>query len=183
MLSAKQLLLTQTAEAISGRSDMPLLASLSGITQDEAAWQPDEATPSIEQIVRHIAWAKSRFCQEGFGSPMVLIDDHVNADGDCDDLPAEFPCGAAWGSHLAPGITGAIALLEQSHRALTACLESCTEDALDRPIPTRHGKSAANFFWIMLMHDLYHAGQIRTRRTLYAKGHQQPDNGPAEAGP
>ena len=167
MLSAKQLLLKQTAEAFRGRSDMPLMASLDGVTQEEASWRPDESTPSIEQIVRHIAWAKSRYCQRGFGREMVLIDWSVNDDGDCADLPWEFPCGAGWGLSLAPGIDGAIKLLEQSHQGLVECLMSCSEESLEQPIPTSHGKSAAHFFWIMLMHDLYHAGQMRTRRTLY----------------
>lgn len=167
MLTAKQLLLKQTAEAFSGRPDMPLMASLVGIAQDEASWQPDEATPSVEQLVRHLAWAKSRYCYEAFGRPMVLDDPSVNADGDSSHLPAEFPCGAAWGDHSAPGIDQAIKLLEQSHRLLTECLESFPEEAMDQPLPTRHGRSAAHFFWILLMHDLCHAGQIRTRRTLY----------------
>jgi DinB family protein len=167
MLTAKQLLIKQTAEAFRGRPDMPLMASLDGITQEEASWRPDETTPNIEQIVRHIAWAKSRFCQQGFGTPMVLIDESVNDDGDSADLPLEFPCGAAWGCSSAAGIKEAIKLLERAHRVLTECLESCTEESLDKPIPTNHGKSAANFFWVMLMHDIYHAGQIRTRRTVY----------------
>jgi hypothetical protein len=68
---------------------------------------------------------------------------------------------------LAAGIGGAIKLLEQSHRVLTECLESCSDEALEQPISAHHGKSAAHFFWIMLMHDLYHAGQIRTRRSLF----------------
>jgi hypothetical protein len=167
VLSAKQLLLTQSCEAFVGRQDMPLMASLSGITQEEASWNPNAATPSIEQLVRHIAWAKSHYCKQGFGTGMILIDESVNADGDSADLPWEFPCGAAWGRQLAPGIEGAIRLLEQSHRVLTTCLESCSEDALEKPLPTNHGKSAANFFCVMLMHDIYHAGQIKTRRTLF----------------
>jgi hypothetical protein len=167
MLIAKQLLVRQTAEAFRGRPDMPLMASLEGVTQAEASWRPDENTPTIEQIVRHVAWAKSRFCREGFGTPMVLDDPGVNDQGDSADLPWEFPCGAAWGARSSKGITNAIGLLEQAHRVLTECLESCTEERLEQPIPTHHGKSAANFFWIMLMHDLYHAGQIRTRRTIY----------------
>ena len=146
---------------------MPLMSSLNGITQEEASWGPDESTPSIEQLVRHIAWAKSRFCQQGFGCAMTLIDERVNDDGDSADLAWEFPCGAAWGWQSAPGISGAIELLKQSHRILTQCLDMCSDEALEQPIPTNHGKSAANFFWIMVMHDLYHAGQIRTRRTLY----------------
>jgi hypothetical protein len=167
MFSAKQLLLKQTVEAFSGRPDMPLMASLDGITQEEASWQPDESTPSIEQLVRHIAWAKSRYCCQGFGRTMVIVDEGVDDNGDSADLPAEFPCGAAWGTRLAAGIGEAVKLLEQSHRVLTECLESCSDEALERPIPTNHGKSAAHFFWIMLMHDLYHAGQIKTRRTMY----------------
>lgn len=168
MLSAKQLLLTQTSEAFSGRPDMPIMASLEGITQQEASWRPDASVPTIEQIVRHVAWAKSRYCQQGFGREMVLIDPQVDDNGDAPGLPQEFPCGAAWGWELEPGIDGAIHVLHRTHRVLTECLESCSEEDLEKPIPTRHGKkSAANFFWIMLMHDLYHAGQIRTRRTMY----------------
>ena len=98
---------------------------------------------------------------------MVLIDDRVNGDGDFAGLPLEFPCGAAWGWESKPGIGGAIGLLEQAYRVLTECLEACTDDDLEKPIPTNHGESAANFFWIMVMHDTYHAGQIRTRRTVY----------------
>src|SRR5580698_9722222 len=153
MLTAKQLLIMQTAEAFRGRPDMPLMASLEGITQEEASWRPDEATPTIEQIVRHIAWAKSRFCQQGFGTSIVLIDKSVNDDGDTAALPWEFPCGAAFGCGVAGGITEAVKLLEQAHRVLTDCLESFPEAKLEEPIPTHHGKSAANFFWIMLMHD------------------------------
>jgi hypothetical protein len=112
MLSAKQLLLKQTAEAIRGRADMPLMASLDGITQEEASWQPDGSTPSIEQIVRHVAWAKSRFCQQGFGCEMVLNDDRVNGDGFCG-----FAAGVSVRSGVGSGIeTGN----QRSHRAAGA---------------------------------------------------------------
>ena len=116
MPSIKDILLKQTAEAFSGRPDMPLMAALAGITPEEASWCPDPSTPSVEQIVRHIAWAKSRFCEKGFGRPMILNDESVNDDGDSADLPQEFPCGAAWGCRVAPGIQGAVGLLEHAHR-------------------------------------------------------------------
>jgi hypothetical protein len=167
MPSAKQLLLQQTADAFAGRPDMSLMASLAGITADEAAWQPDDATPSIEQLVRHLAWAKSRFCADGFGRAMPIDDPSVAGDGDSPDLPNEFPCGAGWGRAAAVGIGGAVELLQQAQAIIMSSLESCTDESLDRPIPTRHGKTAAHFFSVMLMHDLYHAGQIRTRRTMY----------------
>lgn len=167
MPTAKQLLLKQTAEAFSGRSDMPLMASLADITQAEASWSPDKDSPTAEQLVRHVAWAKARYCQQAFGTAMPIVDDSVNGDGDCAELPWEFPCGAAWGSAVAPGIQEAIKLLAQTHAILTKCLETLPDEALDQPIPTNHGKSAAHFFWMMIMHDLYHAGQIRTRRTAW----------------
>jgi uncharacterized damage-inducible protein DinB len=167
MLTPKQLLIKQTAEAFSGRTDMPLMASLEGITQEEASWRPDENTPTIEQIVRHVAWAKSHYCRQAFATPMALADESVNDDGDSPGLPLEFPCGAGWGASLAGGIDQAVQLLKEAHRNLTECLESYPQDLLENPIPTHQGKSAAHFFWIMIMHDLYHAGQIRTRRTIY----------------
>ena len=167
MPTAKQLLIQQTTDAFRGRPDMPLTAALEGVTQEEASWSFDSAAPTIEQIVRHIAWAKSHFCCQGFGTPMPINDPTVNDDGDSPDLPFEFPCGAGWGTKSAPGIAQAVKLLEQAHQILIGCLESLPENALEKPIPTHHGKTAANFFWIMLMHDLYHAGQIRTRRTMF----------------
>lgn len=176
MLTAKQLLIRQTAEAFRGRSDMPLMAALAGVTQEEASWRPDAATPTIEQLVRHVAWAKSIYCQRGFGTPPVVADDNVNDDGDCPELPLEYPCGAGWGCSILPGIAGALELLEQAHGTLTRCLESLPAESLELPLPTSHGKTAANFFWVMLMHDLYHAGQIRTRRTLFAASHATREN-------
>lgn len=169
MISVKDLLLKQTAEAFSGRPDMSIMASLKDVTQEEASWWPNESIPTIEQLVRHVAWAKSQYCFEGFGKAMVIADSAVNDAGDYADLPWEFPCGTAWGNAAAPGIDGAIGLLERAQAGLVECLESCTQEALQRPIQTHHGKSAAHFFWIMLMHDLYHAGQIRTRRTMRPK--------------
>lgn len=169
MLTAKQLLLQQTADAFSGRPDMSLMAALDGVSPEQALWQLDDASASIEQLVRHVAWAKSFYCREGFGRAMVIIDPTVNDEGDSPDLPTEFPCGSGWGREASPGIAGAVALLQQAHRTLVDCLESCSEDAIEKPIPTRHGKSAAHFFWIMLMHDTYHAGQIRTRRVTYLR--------------
>ncbi len=168
MFSAKELLIKETAEAFRGRPDMSLMASLDGVTQEEASWRVDETMPTIEQIVRHVGWAKARFCRQGFGTAMPLVDPNVNDEGDSANLPSEFPCGAAWGWKLADGIGGAIRLLEEAQKVLTVCLESCGDEALERPIPNHHGKkSAANFFWVMAMHDVYHAGQIRTRRTMF----------------
>jgi hypothetical protein len=143
-VTIKQLLLKQTAEAFGGNDEMSLKASLWKITPAEASWRPDEKVRTAEQIVRHVAWCKSWYCEQGFGTPMLTIDERAS------DLDQ------------------AISLLEESQRVLVQCLEECSEERLSQPIPTKfHGESAAHFFWIMLMHDLYHAGQIRTRRTVF----------------
>jgi hypothetical protein len=166
MPTCKQLLIEQTADGFDGRKDMSLMAALKEITAAQAAWRADENMPTAEQLVRHVAWAKTKYCHQGFNVPMVLVDPAVNDEGDHASVPWEFPCGAAYGMTDAPGIAGAIDLLVRSHRVVVQCLQSCTEDALDRPVPGRHGRSAAHLFSILMIHDLYHAGQIRTRRRM-----------------
>src|SRR5438874_11529421 len=93
MLSAKQLLIQQTADAFDGRKDMSLMAALAGITQEEASWRAEQNLPTAEQFVRHVAWAKSWHCHQGFGSAMVCDHPAVNVNGDRPDLPRSFPYG------------------------------------------------------------------------------------------
>jgi hypothetical protein len=166
MGTVKELLLAQTALAFEGRPDMSLMAALKGITHDEACWRLDASMPSAQELVRHVAWAKTKYCRDGFGVAMVLEDPAVNDDGDHASLPWEFPCGAAFGIVNAPEMNGAIDLLTRAHAVVVRCLESCSEEQLAEPVPGRHGKSAAHLFTILMIHDLYHAGQIRTRRTV-----------------
>jgi hypothetical protein len=65
-------------------------------------------------------------------------------------------------------ITAMIYMNRKAHNHLLECLRGCTEDDLLKPIPTRcHGKTAANFFWIMIMHDINHGAQIKTIRRAY----------------
>jgi uncharacterized damage-inducible protein DinB len=143
MLSAKELLLKQTDDAFRNDPEMSLMASIQGVSQEEAAWKAGAGIRSIERIVRHVAWCKSWYGQQGFGKPMLAIDEKVK------DLP------------------DAIRLLEAAHELMVQCLRECDDEVLSRPIATQfHGESAANFFWVMLMHDVYHAGQIRTPRGL-----------------
>jgi hypothetical protein len=138
------------------------------ITGEQAAWRASDNMPTAEQIVRHVAWAKTKYCHDGFGVSMVLADPSVNEDGDHASVPWEFPCGAGYGLCGAPAIHGAIDLLTRAHAVVVECLHACTEEALDHPVPGRHGKSAGHLFSILMIHDIYHAGQIRTRRALCA---------------
>lgn len=164
-MKPKELLQTQLNAAFRGRPDMPLMAALEGVSDDEAMWRPAPDAPNIEEIVRHIAWSKNRFCQQAFGVDMVIDDPNVSDEGETDGVPWEFPCGCAWGREAAPGVGGAVALLEKVQVVFAACLDGLSEEALEQPLDVHHGKTAFNFFWTMIMHDVFHAGQIRTRRT------------------
>jgi uncharacterized damage-inducible protein DinB len=151
MLSVKALLLDQTDDAFRRDEEMSLMSALKDLSQ-EAAWRPAPKMRSIERIVRHLAWCKSWYCQQGFGKPMLAIDEK------------------------AKNIPESIQLLQSAQRMMVQCLPDCDERALNQPIPTQfHGQSAAHFFWIMLMHDTYHAGQIRTRRALFAASERRND--------
>lgn len=168
--SVKAALAHQLASAFDGRRDMSLMPAIEGVTDDQAAWCPAPETPTIDQIARHIAWSKNRFCQQAFGAAMVLEDPAVNDDGDAEGVPWEFPCGCAWGVKLRPGIAGAIDLVRESHGVMADCLDGLDEASLGEPLAVRHGDTAFNFFWTMILHDLFHAGQIRTRRTAASAG-------------
>jgi hypothetical protein len=168
IVSVKTLLLKETEDAFCGRKDMSLMKALEGMGREEASWRVDEGMPTGEQLVRHVAWSKSWYCHQGFGTAMVIEDASVNDQGDHASVPWEFPCGAAWGLETHVGIEGAIRLVEAAQGVLVGCLEVCSEEKLGQPIGTWHGReAAAHFFWVMAMHDAYHAGTIRARRTVW----------------
>jgi uncharacterized damage-inducible protein DinB len=150
-MNAKDLLLKELHDAYSGDDEMSLLASLDDLSPQEAAWRLNDKTWTVAEIVYHVAACEIDYCAQGFGQ-------EIEYDRPLDDVPR------------------LLALLNQAHELLTRCLEGCPEEALDEPIPTRfHGESAAHFFWIMVMHRVSHAAQIRTIRRAYgSRTHYYP---------
>ena len=148
-MNAKELLIKQTKEAFEG--EMSLMGELGDLSQEEASWRLNDTTWTIEEIVYHVASCKIEYCKQGFGQS-------ISYDKPLDDVAA------------------LLALLDQAHALMVRCLEACSEEALDQPIPTRwHGESAAHFFWIMIMHRISHAAQIRTLRRAYgSRTHYYP---------
>jgi uncharacterized damage-inducible protein DinB len=143
-LDTKQFLLKQLRDAYVGDEEMSLHASLGNLSQEEASWRMNETTWTIEEIVYHIAACEIEYCRQGFGVGLA----HDRPVGD---------------------IAAGLKLLDRAHAHLVSCLEALPEEALDEPIPTQwHGESsAAHFFWIMIMHRVSHAAQIRTIRRAY----------------
>lgn len=143
-MNAKELLCKQTHEAFAGNDEMSLKVALRRLSQAEAAWQPNRETASIEQIVHHVAACKVMYCKQAFG--------------DC-SLEDDVPVG---------DLGKTLDWLDRAQQHLTECLEAIAVEDLASPVPTRfHGESAAHLFWILLMHDLCHGGQIQIVRREY----------------
>jgi hypothetical protein len=151
LMKAKQLLLKQLHDAYSGDDEMSLQASLGDLSQEEAGWRLNDTTWTMEEILYHVAACEIEYCRQGFGQ------------------------GLTYGRPIGD-IEGMLELLDQAHAHLVGCLEALCEAELDQPVPTRsHGESAAHFFWIMIMHRVSHAAQIRTLRRAYgSRTHYYP---------
>jgi uncharacterized damage-inducible protein DinB len=142
-LNVKQLLLKQLHDAFSGDDEMSLQASLSDLSQEEASWRMNDTTWTIEEILYHVAACEIAYCRQGFGKGL----EHGKPIGD---------------------VKQTLELLDKAHAHLVSCLEALSEEDLDKPIPTEwHGESTAHFFWIMIMHRVSHAAQIRAIRRAY----------------
>ena len=150
-MNAKALLLKQLQDCYSGDDEMSLLASLADLAPEEAAWRMNDTTWTIGEILYHLYSCEIEYCRQGFGQ----------------SIPYDKPLGNV------PALLG---LLDQAQALMVRCLSGCSEQALDQPIPTEwHGESAAHFFWIMAMHRVSHAAQIRTLRRAYgSRTHYYP---------
>ena len=150
-MKAKDLLLKQLHDVFSGDDEMSLQASLGDLSQEEASWRMNDTTWTVEEIVYHVAACEIEYCRQGFEKGL----EYGKPVGDVGEM---------------------LKLLDQAHVHLVSCLEALPDEDLDKPIPTRwHGESAARFFWIMVMHRISHAAQIRTIRRAYgSRTHYHP---------
>ena len=142
-MKAKDLLLKQLHDAYEGDDEMSLQASLVDLTAQEASRRLNDKTWTIDEILYHVASCEIEYCRQGYSRGI----EYQRTVGDLD---------------------ATLALLERAHDLLVSCLQGCPGGDLDKPIPTRwHGESAAHFFWIMVMHRVSHAAQIRTIRRSF----------------
>jgi uncharacterized damage-inducible protein DinB len=140
----KDLLHKQIIDAFDKDEEMSLMSSVDNLTQEESEWKLNDTTWTIEEILYHVASCKISYCKEGFSKWKG---------------PDEKPFG---------NIKAMIDMNHKAHKHLLECLNSCTEEELLKPIPTRyHGETAANFFWIMIMHDINHGAEIKAIRRAY----------------
>lgn len=143
-LSVKQFLMKQLNEAYSLNDEMSFKVSVADITQEEASWQMNEVTWTIEQIIYHVASSVIEYCKQGFGVWDEAYDKPI---GD---------------------ISLMLGLSDRAFNHLIMQISSVDDFYMFDPIETKfHGESGAHFFWIMIMHYITHAAQIRTIRRAY----------------
>lgn len=136
-----------------------LLSSIRGVQAAEAAWRPGPGRPCIEEIVLHCAYWKHRVRERVTTSPGTA--------------PARFPhAGRNWFAAPEP-LTAArwradIALLKRTHAALLEAVAELSESAFLQPGP-RQTRTRLQHVRGIAFHDVYHAGQIRVLRKLYAQ--------------
>jgi uncharacterized damage-inducible protein DinB len=143
-MTTKDLLLRQTHLAFERNPEMSLKTSIQVVTAQVAAKRLVPQSWTIEEIVYHIASVKIEYCKQGFGKWTA---DYEKPVGD---------------------FRAMVALLDRAQNHLVCCLQICSDQPLMEPIATQcHGESAAHFFSIMMIHDVSHAGQIRTRQRAF----------------
>jgi hypothetical protein len=136
-----------------------LLGSLSGISEEVFNYTPPRFSGfpwmdgSIRSILYHVTGDKLVQFSQAFGDGSVTWENL---------------------SIAKRGLATMTRGLEEAHEPLVRTLESFEKEDLQRKVKTWGGKrmTALQFFFMLIEHDLYHAGQIRTMRNLLEDPHQ-----------
>ena len=136
-MTCKELLLHETRRAHDW-DEMCMLSAVRGLTTEVARREPEALWhQSIWQIIHHVAVCQLIYMKQAFGEPSEPIPEP----GDTIESLLEY--------------------LDACYRYRLQCLERIDEKGLAEPVPTDwHGESAADLFWVMIQHDVNHAGQI-----------------------
>lgn len=161
------LLLRLLDEAFSGPAwhGPTLRSSLRGVRWAEAYWRPGAHRQSIRALVVHCAYwkyvARRRVTREPVGS--------FSIEGSNWFPEPKRPSASAWRDDLA--------LLDEQHRLLRAVVEALTPRR--STLRTSQRRVAGDEIIGAAYHDVYHAGQIRLIRRLFADQHQAGRGGRA----
>ena len=127
-----------------------LRGHISGLSDQEFAWEPAPGSRSLGGLIVHLAATKEMHWEYAYG-PAQLTWEHVNP-----------PASAA----------NALLWLERGQELIEGALKS--EKNLSRPLLTSWGETwpAWRVFWSLAEHDLEHGGEIRALRAI-RKGRSQ----------
>jgi hypothetical protein len=149
-------LLWRTDQAYRSGYRYSLGTALQGLSDEEAIWLPPGGDRPILWLLLHLGGCK------------MLHMDHAFGPGEKNWQNLEWP---AW------RLQEALRWLDDAHRALRQQLLALSDDDLKVIRPTHWGErlSTQIIFNLSVQHDLYHAGEIRCIRSLWAgigEGHR-----------
>lgn len=129
-----------------GATSTEVRAPENNLTNEMASRRPAYWYRGIVEIIEHAAQCKIMYMTQAYGPPPTPV---PASDG---TLPS------------------ALKQLDAAQTYLLACLDSCTDEQLGRPVPTKwHGETAANLFWVLAQHDACHGSQIDMLREEFEK--------------
>jgi uncharacterized damage-inducible protein DinB len=126
-----------------------LIELIEDVTPAEAAHRPIAGAHTIEELVAHVAAWKAAVVRRLDGEAARLNDD--------EDFPVRSaaPDAARW--------NGAVRQLADAHALLTDRIAGLEPHALDRTLPGPDA-SARDTIHGVILHDIYHAGQVALLR-------------------
>jgi uncharacterized damage-inducible protein DinB len=128
-----------------------LIELIADVTPAEAAHRPFAGAHTIEELVAHVAAWKAAAVRRLEGDPARLHDD--------EDFPvtSDSPDAGRWNA--------AVRRLTDAHALLSDRIATLAPDALDRILPGPNA-SARDTLHGVILHDIYHAGQVALLRKV-----------------
>lgn len=128
-----------------------LLGNLRTVEPEEWDWVPAGGQRSIRDIVQHVGKCTYMYENHAFGDASLDWDDPLAVGSDAIGDPAS-----------------AIAWLREGHARLRARIASLTDGELDRlrMAPWDELKPTRWIVEMMILHDVYHAGEINHLRSI-----------------
>jgi uncharacterized damage-inducible protein DinB len=134
-----------------------LRGALAGVRAAEATWRPAEGRPSIGELALHAAYGKHRVLGRLDRALASRFPRRLRRAW-WPELPAELD-ERAWRADLG--------LLEECHRRLADAVATADPARL-RARRAGSARTIGEELLGIAMHDVYHAGQVRLLRKLYA---------------
>lgn len=127
---------------------------LRGVNAEQAAWKPGPDRPGIWELTLHIAYWKYAVRRKLTGGPT-----------------GAFPHAADWPPIPDPASESNWKkdrrLLRDQHRALADVVQTLSSRSLDRPPDVETKWTRDDLVMGVIMHDMYHVGQIQYVKRLY----------------
>lgn len=129
----------------------PLKDALSGLTDEQADWKPDEGAHSIRELVAHLLFYKDRFLHR-------LEQRDWNASAETND--DTFAVSRSWNEQRMD--------MARVHGRIHEIITTLPDSSLDQALPEE--ATGAQVF-SLIQHDAYHTGQIVFIRKLQGSWH------------